>query len=141
MKEYLMTTTFASPMIKGLRAGVLVVGTALVATTLLWTAAQILDIEMRVDPGSGQPPQVVSLPLVAAVTLAVSLLAWGVRALLERLTRRAAGVWTVLAVIVLLASFLPLLGVEATGAAKTILALMHVAVAVVLIGALGRRRP
>lgn len=136
-----MTTTFASPMIKGLRAGVLVVGTALVATTLLWTAAQILDIEMRVDPGSGQPPQVVSLPLVAAVTLAVSLLAWGVRALLERLTRRAAGVWTVLAVIVLLASFLPLLGVEATGAAKTILALMHVAVAVVLIGALGRRRP
>ncbi len=135
-----MTTTSASPMINGLRAGALAVGTALVATTLLWTVAQIFDIEMRVDPGNGQPPQVVSLPLTAAVTLAVSLLAWGVRALLGRLTHRAAAVWTVLAVIVLLASFLPLLGAEATGAAKAILTLMHVAVAAVLIPALGRRR-
>ncbi|MGW3608068.1 DUF6069 family protein [Micromonospora sp. NPDC005161] len=133
MKEFLMTTTSAPPIIKGLRPGALAVGTALVATTLLWTAAQIVDIEMRVDPGNGQPPLVVSLPLTATVTLAVSLLAWGVRALLERLTRRAAVVWTVLAVIVLLASLLPPLGVEATGAAKAILMLMHVAVAAVLI--------
>ncbi|MFG2110820.1 DUF6069 family protein [Micromonospora chersina] len=98
-----MAITSALPKIKGLRAGALAVGTALVATTLLWSAAQIFDIEMRVDPGNGQPPLVVSLPLTAAVTLAVSLLAGGVRALLERLTRRAAVVWTVLAVIVLLA--------------------------------------
>lgn len=135
-----MTTTSASPMIMGLRAGALASGGAVLATALLWAAAQILGIELRVDPGNGQPPQVVGLPFAAAVTLAVSLLAWGVRALLERLTRRAAVVWTVLAVIGLLASFLPLFYVEATGAAKAILALMHVAAAAALIPALGRRR-
>jgi hypothetical protein len=140
VKEFLMTTTSASPMTKGRRAGALAVGAALVATTLLWTAAQLFDIEMRVDPGNDQPAQVVSLPLVAVVTLAVSLLAWGVRALLERLTRRATAVWTVLAVIVLLASILPPLGVEATGATKAILMLMHVAVAAVLIPALNSPR-
>jgi hypothetical protein len=61
-----------------------------------------------------------------------------VRALLGRLTRRAAAVWTALAVLVLLVSFLPLLAVGAAGAAKTILALMHLAVAAILIPVFGR---
>jgi hypothetical protein len=106
----------------------------------MWTTAQILGVELRVDPGNGQPLQVIGLPFAAVVTLAVSLLAWGVRALLERLTRWAAVVWTVLAVIVLLASFQPLLYVEATSATKAILALTHLAVAAVLIPVFSRRR-
>lgn len=74
------------------------------------------------------------------LALAVSLLGWGARVLLDRLTRRAPVVWTALAVLVLLVSFLPLLAVEATGAAKAILALMHVAVAAALIPVFSRRK-
>ena len=120
------------------RAGALTVGGAVLATALLWTAARILAIELRIDPRNGRAPGVVGLPFAATVTLVVGLLGWGMRALLGRFTRRAPVVWTVLAVLVLLASFLPLFAVGATAAAKTILALMHVGVAVVLIPVLGR---
>lgn len=123
-----------------LQRGALAGGGAVLATTLLWTTAQILDVDLRVDPGNGQPPQVIGLPFAAAVTLAVALLAWGTRALLERLTRRAAVAWTVVAAIVLLASFQPLFYVEATGATKAILALMHIVVAAVLMSVFGRPR-
>lgn len=136
-----MTTTPATSRTVRLRVGVLAVGGAVLATALLWTAAQILGIELRVDPRNGRPPGLISLPFAAALTLAVSAVGWGVRALLDRLIRRASAVWTVLATLALLASFLPLFAVEATGAAKTILALMHVAVAAVLISTFGRRNP
>jgi hypothetical protein len=122
-----------------LRVGALTVGGTVLATALLWTAARILGIELRIDPRNGQAPGVLGLPFAATVTLVVGLLGWGTRALLDRFTRRAPLIWTVLAVLVLLGSFLPLLAVGATAAAKTILALMHVAVAVVLIPVLGRR--
>lgn len=136
-----MTSTSVSPTTTRLRVGALTVGGAVLATALLWTAAQILGIELRVDPRNGQAPSVVSLPLTVTFTLAVSLLGWGARALLDRLTRSAPVVWTVLAVLVLLVSFLPLFIFDATGAAKTILALMHLAVAAVLISVFSRRKP
>jgi hypothetical protein len=117
------------------------VGGAVLATALLWTTAQALDIELRIDPRNGRPPGVISLPFAATLTLIVSLLGWGTRALLDRWTERAAVVWTGLALLVLVASFLPLLGVEATGGAKTIMALMHLAVAAILIPAFSRRKP
>ncbi len=134
-----MTTTSTSPT-TSLRASALAVGGAVLATALPWTVAQIAGVELRVDPGNGQPAQVISLPLAFVVTLTVALLAWGVRALLERLTRRAAVMWTVLAALVLLVSFIPLSYVDASGAAKVTLALMHLAVAAVLIPAFGRAR-
>jgi hypothetical protein len=133
-----MTTTSASPT-TSLRASAFAVGGAVLATALLWTLARILGVELRVE-GNGQPAQVISLPFACTVTLAVALLAWGARALLDRLTRRAAAVWTVLAALVLLVSFVPLSYVDADGAAKVILALMHLAVAAVLISAFARAR-
>jgi hypothetical protein len=136
-----MTTTPASSPTVRLRAGALAVGGAVLMTALLWTAAQILGIELRVDPRNGRPPGVISLPFAATLTLAVSAVGWGVRALLDRLIRRASVVWTVLAILMLLVSFLPLFAVEATDATKTILALMHLAVAAVLIPTIGRRNP
>jgi hypothetical protein len=141
MKESLMTNTSVSPTTTRLRVGALTVGGAVLATALLWAAAKILGIELRVDPRNGQAPSAVGLPLTVTFTLAVGLLGWGTRALLGRLTRSAPVVWTVLAVLVLLVSFLPLFIVGATGAAKTMLALMHIAVAAVLIPAFSRRKP
>ncbi|MEU8200719.1 DUF6069 family protein [Streptosporangium sp. NPDC049046] len=117
----------------------LAVGGAVLATALLWAVAQILGIDLRVDPRNGQPPGVISLPFAATLTLALSLLGWGTRALLNRLTRRASVIWAVIAVLVLLVSFLPLFAVEATGGTKAILALMHLAVGAVLIPVFGRR--
>jgi hypothetical protein len=90
---------------------------------------------------NSRPPGVIGLPFAAGLTLTVSLLGWGVRALLDRLTRRAPIIWTVLAFLVLLASFTPMLAVGATSAAKVVLALTHVAVAAVLIAGFSRRTP
>jgi hypothetical protein len=56
------------------------------------------------------------------------------------LTRRASVVWTILAVLVLLVSLLPMRAVEASGGAKAILALMHFAVAAVQMSVFGRRK-
>lgn len=135
-----MTSTSVSPTATRLRVGALTVAGAVVAAALLWTAAQILGIDLRVDPRNGQAPSAVGLPMTVTFTLVVSLLGWGARALLDRSTRSAPVVWTVLAVFVLLVSFLPLFIFEATGATKTILALMHIAVAAVLISTFSRRK-
>jgi hypothetical protein len=113
---------------------------AVLSTVVLWTVAAILDIDMVVDPKNGQPPGEIPLPFAAAMTLVVSLLGWGLRAALDRFTAHAARIWTVVAGVVLVASFLPLLGVGASGGTKTILALAHLAVAAVLVPVLGRRR-
>lgn len=116
------------------------VGGAVLATIVLWTVALILDIDMRVDPNNGQPPGEIQLPFAAGMTLVVALLAWGLRAALDRLVpRRAARSWTVVAGVVLLLSFLPVLAVGASGGTKAILALAHLAVAAILIPILGRR--
>lgn len=80
-----------------------------------------------------------ALPFAAGVTLVVTLSAWGLRAGLDRFTRHAARVWTVVAGVVLLLSFLPVLAVGASGETKTILALAHLAVAAILLPVLGRR--
>jgi hypothetical protein len=75
------------------------------------------------------------------VTFAVSVLGWGVRALLQRVTSQAPTVWTVLAFVALATSFLPVFMVGATGATRVALAAMHLAAAAVLIPAFGRRTP
>ena len=120
----------------------LAVGSAVLATSLLWLAAQVLGIDLRVDqPGDGQPPVTVSLPLIIGLTLVLSLLGWGALAVLERYTRRARTIWSVLAGSVLLISFVPIVSVGATSGTKTMLSLIHLAVAAVLIPMLRRGAP
>ncbi|MGV9542734.1 DUF6069 family protein [Nocardia beijingensis] len=109
------------------------VGGAVLATVLLWAAAHSLGVELRVDTRDGRQAQVVGLPLVAGSTLVVALLAAATRKWLDRWSDRAPRVWTRLAVTVLLVSLLPMAYVEASGGAKATLALMHLAVAAVLV--------
>jgi hypothetical protein len=111
---------------------------AVLSTVALWLLAGLLEVELRIDPRNGQPPGVLGLPFAAAVTLVVALLGWALRALLDRLTRRAASVWTVVAVLVLAASFLPVAGVGASTGTRVVLALAHLAVGAVLIPVFGR---
>lgn len=116
------------------------IAAAVLSTVVLWTAAAVLDIDMVVDPNNGQPPGEIALPFAAAMALVVSLLGWGLRAALDRFTTHAARIWTVVAGVVLVLSFVPVLAVGASGGTKTILALAHLAVAAALVPVLGRRQ-
>nr|WP_245651549.1 DUF6069 family protein [Streptosporangium amethystogenes] len=78
---------------------------------------------------------------VIGFTLVLALLGWGALAVLEQYIRRARTIWTVIAIAVLMLSFVPILGVEATSGTKSMLSLMHLAVAAVLIPRLRRSAP
>lgn len=67
-------------------------------------------------------------------------LGWALPAVPEKATARADVIWTGVAAVVLLLSFLPFGGVETSGGSKAVLALTHVAVGEVLIPSCGRRR-
>jgi len=75
---------------------------------------------------------------VVFVTLLSSLLGWALLAGLERITSRAGTIWTAVALGVLAVSFVPLIGVEAAGGSKAVLALLHLAVGAVIIPVFSR---
>ncbi|MDG6109144.1 hypothetical protein Daura_21210 [Dactylosporangium aurantiacum] len=118
---------------------------AVVATALIWVVAEPLLGNDLVVVQPGQPAQDLGLAAVAVVTLGVALLGWAALAVLERLTRHGTLIWSVLAAVVLLLSFAPVAGVEATAGTKVTLAVMHLAVGAVLLPTFwltaARRRP
>ncbi len=105
---------------------------AVVAPVLIWVAATLLGVDLAVRQGSPTPVPV-GLVAVVGASLLASLVGWGLLALLERWTARAARWWTTVAVVVLVLSLSgPLTGaVDLTSG--IVLALMHVAVAAVLV--------
>jgi hypothetical protein len=110
----------------------LVVAGAALAPTAVWLVAQATGHDLEVSL-AGQPPMVVSLPFVVVTALVASLAGWGALAVLQRVTSHARTLWTGLAVAALIVSFGPVATVETNAAARTFLALMHVAVAAVLV--------
>lgn len=70
---------------------------------------------------------------IGVFALAPSLLGWALLAALERVTPLAARIWTAAALTLLVVSFLPVIGVQAAGGSKVVLALTHAAVGAVLI--------
>lgn len=79
---------------------------------------------------------VIGLGTTLVATLIFGLLGWGTLALLERLTARAVTVWTVLAGLVAVLSLIPIYLEEATTGTRAALALIHLAVAAVLVPAM-----
>ncbi|WP_405108899.1 DUF6069 family protein [Micromonospora sp. NBC_01405] len=125
------------------RIRALAVLAATAATHTVWYAATGpagIDVEVR----SGTGPQPLAPGAVAAATLLAGLAGWALLALLERRTRRARGLWTAVAVAVLLLSLAgPVTEGVGTAATVTLLAL-HLVAGAVLIPVLGRggtRRP
>lgn len=106
---------------------------AVLAPLLVWVIADPLaGHSLRITDGE-ETLDIGAVP-VAFVGLLASLLGWGLLAVLERFTaRRARTIWTVVAGAVLLLSFLPLTGGGMDGGTRFSLAVMHVAVAAVLI--------
>jgi predicted permease len=115
-----------------------VVGAVLAAAAVWTIAVPLLGVHLLIRFGSGAP-QSIGLDYVIGATVVTSLLGWAALALLERRTQRARQVWTALAVAVVLVSLtLPLIA-GTTVATRVALALMHVAVAAVLIPTLRGR--
>ncbi|MGW6461820.1 DUF6069 family protein [Streptomyces sp. NPDC055078] len=108
-------------------------GLAVLAPVVVWLVADpVLGHRVRITDG-GQTLGIGAVPVVLVALLA-ALAGWGLLAALERLrVRRARAVWTGVAVAVLAVSFLPLTGDGMDGGTRAALALMHLAVAAVLI--------
>lgn len=106
---------------------------AVLTPTLVWLVADpVLGHRLRVTDGE-QSLGIGVMP-VMSVALLAALAGWGLLAALERAgARRARAVWTGVALAVLALSFLPLTGDGMDGGTRAALALMHLAVAVVLI--------
>jgi hypothetical protein len=136
------TTTLQSirPTTGGLgRSRALGVAGAVLADVAVWAlAVPILGISLVVHFGNSAP-QGVGLPAVVGGSLVLSLLGLALLVTLERVSRSARAIWTIVALIALGASLgLPLVA-AATQATLGVLALMHVAAGGVLIPALRRR--
>lgn len=112
---------------------------AVSAPVLVWLVADpLLGHPLRIADGE-QTLDIGAVP-VALVALLATLSGWGLLAALERfVARRARAVWTGVAGAVLAVSFLPLTGDGMDGGTRASLALMHLAVAAVLIPGLGGR--
>jgi hypothetical protein len=133
------TTTakdFSNPVIAPLaRTRALGVGGAIVAAVAVWViAVPLLGVHLLIRFGSGAP-QTIGFGYVVGATLIASMAGWGLLAMLERRTSHARAIWTVTALVVVLASLSLPLTAGTTTATKVVLALMHVAVAAVLIAA------
>ncbi|QKW39563.1 hypothetical protein HUT06_40645 [Actinomadura sp. NAK00032] len=114
---------------------------AVLAPVLVWLVADPL-LGHRLRIADGERTLDISAVPVVAVALLASLAGWGLLATLERFgPRRARAVWTGVAGAVLAVSFLPLTGDGMDGGTRVTLALMHLAVAAVLILGLGGRSP
>ncbi|MFD9720777.1 DUF6069 family protein [Streptomyces sp. NPDC059076] len=110
-----------------------VMGLAVLAPLLVWLVADpVLGHRLRIVNGE-QTLDIGAVAVVLAALLA-ALAGWGLLVVLERFwLRRARALWTGVAVAVLALSFLPLTGNGMDGGTRTALALMHLAVAALLI--------
>ncbi|MGW5363995.1 DUF6069 family protein [Actinopolymorpha pittospori] len=120
------------------RVRALVTLSAVAAPAIVWLAAvPLLGVRLLVPGRPGQPTLEIGLAVVVVVALIPSLGGWLLLAVLERITRRARMIWTVVALAVLALSFGLLTGPMAT-ATRLTLGLMHVVVGAVLVTGLPR---
>lgn len=110
---------------------------AVAATAALWLIGEPLLGYDFIVRSPGQPAIDLGLGEIVFVTLIPSLAAWTLLAALERFTERARTIWSIIAIAVLLASFMPFTQVEVSTGSAVFLALMHIAVGAVLIPVLG----
>ena len=111
-----------------------IVGAAVLALVVYFIARAVAgDLVVK----TGDSTQTVGAVAVVVTVLFVSLLGWGLLALLERFTAKGRTIWTVVAIVFLLLSLLGPLGGTDTGT-KVSLALLHLLVGAVIITAFTR---
>ena len=106
----------------------------LVVTLLIalatWTVGSLAGADYWITDSMGSVR--IDLVVVTQVTLVVGLVGWATLALLERVTSRGTAIWTVLALVVLVASYIPVFLVEATTSTRIALLAVHTAVGVLI---------
>lgn len=103
----------------------------LLVTLAVWAVGHLAGADYVITDPTGSAR--IDLVVTAGFTLVVALVGWAVLALLERLTHRGTAIWTVLAVVVLVASYVPVFLVEATTATRIALVAVHTAVGVLVV--------
>ncbi|HEX6682603.1 MAG TPA: DUF6069 family protein [Candidatus Limnocylindrales bacterium] len=108
---------------------------AAIAALIIWViAVPVFDVELMTTDWQGKPMEIGPVQIIL-FSIGPALAGWASIALLERLTRaRAKPIWTTVAIVVLLISFVPLS--QMTAAAAVTLGLMHLAVGLVIIAAM-----
>ncbi|GAA4364894.1 DUF6069 family protein [Actinomadura sp. NPDC048032] len=114
-------------------ARALAVAGAVAAALAVWAVGEPLLGQDLVIRQEGQEPRDLGAAAIGVFALAPSLLGWVLMAVLEKVTRLAARIWTATALVLLAVSFLPVIGVQASGGTRAVLALTHLAVGAVLI--------
>lgn len=114
------------------RHRLLAVVAAVAAPLVVWVVASLSGASLEVISPVAGTMRIDAL-LVIVTALALALAAWGVLALLERFTRSARRIWTIVAVAVLVLSLPPLAFLDATVGTKVALAVMHIATGLTLI--------
>lgn len=115
----------------------LAVPAATAGALLLWAAAvPLASVDLTVDQAG--TPLTVGPAMIAFAGLAVGFAAWGLLAALEKLTARAALVWSIIAAVVLAVSLTGPIAATTT-AAMLVLMGMHIVTGGALIAGLLRR--
>ena len=138
------TTTGRTPAVTAIecvrrrrRTRALAIVAAAGATFTVWTIAHpVARADLVVETGSG--PTTVTPAAVVLMTVVAGLVAWGLLALVERFTRRAAAVWSWIACAVLLISLLGPIGSAVGAGATAALVAMHLVTGAVLIPIMAR---
>ncbi|WP_019869960.1 DUF6069 family protein [Salinispora oceanensis] len=119
------------------------VGAAIVNLAIWTLAVPIAGVDLQATSGPGST-ELEPVPLAAVIIMSLlsSLAGWALLAAFERFTDRACSIWTIIALLVLLISYGgPLLGAGLSTGSRITLALMHTAVAAVLIPVLRSTSP
>ncbi|HSK25105.1 MAG TPA: DUF6069 family protein [Egicoccus sp.] len=105
---------------------------AVLLPVLVWlVAVEVLGIEVSVPDGDGR--RSIGLPAVVTTAGIPAVAGWSLLVVLERFSRHAALIWTVVAVAVLLVSFAPLAGAGMPTGTVVTFALMRLTLAGALI--------
>ena len=132
------TIRYAAPATGVGRTRALGVAGGVLAAVAVWAVAVPLSgTHLLIRFGSGAA-QSIGIDYVIGASLAASLAGWGLLALLERRTAHARRIWTGIACVVVVLSLSLPLTAGTTMSSKMALALMHVAVAAVLVPAMRR---
>ncbi|HLL65506.1 MAG TPA: DUF6069 family protein [Micromonosporaceae bacterium] len=136
------TNDAAPPVAPRRRLRGLAAAAAVLAPVLIWIlAVPVLGTELLVPGRTAGTSTKIGLGEVLFISVLSVAAGWALLAVLERWWSRARTGWAIIATLVLLLSFAPLLSAELTGSARLILGLMHLAVGLTLIPPLVRTSP
>lgn len=129
--------TATAPRTRRIRYRLMVVAIAVLAAVVAWLIATLAGAAMTVVSPLFGSITVGAIAVVATAALA-SFAAWGVLALLERLTARAKTIWTVAAIVILAIAVPAVAFFDASVATRIALGVLHLAVGLPLIVLLRR---